>query len=63
MCICAWFCENNFELDLCNDCDELWSDDHNYIKFLIKIDSLVKLGVIYFNYSLYLIIAPILFHD
>jgi hypothetical protein len=26
----------------------LWSDDHNYIKFLIKIDSLVKLGVVYF---------------
>jgi hypothetical protein len=35
-------------LDLCNNCDELWSDDHNYIKFLIKLASLVKLGVIYF---------------
>jgi hypothetical protein len=41
----------------------LWSDDHNYIKFLIKIDSLVKLGVIYSNYCLYIILAPILFHD
>jgi hypothetical protein len=24
---------------------KLWSDDHNYIPFIIKIDSLVKLGV------------------
>jgi hypothetical protein len=23
---------------------KLWSDDHNYIKFIIKVDSLVKLG-------------------
>lgn len=23
------------ELDFCNDCDVLWSDDHNYI-FLVK---------------------------
>jgi hypothetical protein len=29
-------------LDLCNDCDKLWSNDHNYIKLLIQIDSLVR---------------------
>jgi hypothetical protein len=45
-------------LDLCNDCDKLWSDDHNYIKFLIKIDSLVKFGVVYFIYYLYLVLDP-----
>jgi hypothetical protein len=48
-------------LDFCNDCDKLWSDDHNYIKFIIKIDSLIKFGVVYFLYYLYLILAPILF--
>jgi hypothetical protein len=48
-------------LDLCNDCDKLWSDDHNYIKFIIKIDSLVKFGVIDFLYYLYFILTPILF--
>jgi hypothetical protein len=29
--------------------------------FLININSLVKLGVVYFIYYLYLILAPILF--
>jgi hypothetical protein len=34
-------------LDLCNDCDKLCSDEHNYIKLIIQIDSLVKFGVVY----------------
>jgi hypothetical protein len=49
-----------FDLELCNDCDKLWSDDHNYIKFIIKIDSLVKFVIVYFLYYHYLILAPIL---
>jgi hypothetical protein len=50
-----------FDLDLCNGCDKLWSDGHNYVMFIIKKDSLVKFGVVYFLYYLYLILAPILF--
>jgi hypothetical protein len=53
-----------FDLDLCNDCDKLWGDARNYIKFIIKIDSLVKHGVaysIFFLCFLYLILAPIYF--
>jgi hypothetical protein len=26
---------------------KLWSNDHNYLKFIIQIDSLVKLRVVY----------------
>jgi hypothetical protein len=48
VCLVLW---EQYDLDLCNVCDELWSDDHNYIKFLIKLASLVKLGVIYFNFT------------
>jgi hypothetical protein len=61
MCKCAWFCGKQYDLDLCNDCNKLWSDDHNYIKFIIQIDSLVKLWVVYLLYYLYLILAPTLF--
>jgi hypothetical protein len=51
-----------FELDLCNDCDRLWSDDHNHIKLLIQIYSLVKFwGISIFFYYLYLALVPIHF--
>jgi hypothetical protein len=44
---------------------KLWSDDHNYIKFIIKIDSLIKLGVAYSTFFTVFILSLLLsiFHD
>jgi hypothetical protein len=49
------------ELGLCNDCDRLWSDDHNHIKLLIQIYSLVKFWGCLFRCYLYLALVPIHF--
>jgi hypothetical protein len=52
-----------FDLDLCNDCNKLWSDDHNYVKFIIKIDSLVKFGLSIFFTIFILSLLLSFFHD